>query len=104
MPPVRLGLRPYGMRDNLMLSEDDPWGWPISEYEEGLTLRPGLRIWPTTSWKARPLCRRDVDSLHFQEQAGTESVLAQRVTTRAKALDHERFVLRAAAGPVHHSG
>ena len=25
------------------LSEDDPWGWPISEYEEMLTLQPGLR-------------------------------------------------------------
>lgn len=50
MPPVRLGLRPYGTRDGLLLSEDDPWGWPVSEYEEGLTLRPDCAISLATSW------------------------------------------------------
>jgi hypothetical protein len=28
--------------DTLALAEDDPWGWPVTEYEEALTLRPGL--------------------------------------------------------------
>src|SRR5947209_11883862 len=43
MPPPRLVRRPYGDFDPLLLSEDDPWGWPVAEYEEALTLRPGLQ-------------------------------------------------------------
>src|SRR5262249_48419851 len=42
MQPVRLGRKPYGTWDTLPLAEDDPWGWPISEYEENLLLHPGL--------------------------------------------------------------
>jgi hypothetical protein len=38
MPPVRLALRPYGTRDGLAFADDDPWGWPITEIEETLTL------------------------------------------------------------------
>jgi hypothetical protein len=42
MPPVRLLRKPYGSWDMGLFSEDDPWGWPVTEYEEELTLRPGL--------------------------------------------------------------
>src|SRR5689334_23277777 len=42
MPPPRLVCKPYGCADPIPLAEDDPWGWPITEYEEALQLRPGL--------------------------------------------------------------
>jgi hypothetical protein len=42
MPPPRLGRKAYGELDPLLFAEDDPWGWHVTEYEEGLELRPGL--------------------------------------------------------------
>ncbi len=42
MPPPRLGCRAYGEVDSLLFSEDDPWGWHVTEYEELLELQPGL--------------------------------------------------------------
>jgi hypothetical protein len=42
MPPPYLVRKPYGGSDLNLLRDDDPWGWPITEYEEALTLRPGL--------------------------------------------------------------
>jgi hypothetical protein len=42
MPPPRLLRKPYGTFDLNFFAADDPWGWPITEYEEALTLRPGL--------------------------------------------------------------
>src|SRR5262245_61855048 len=43
LPPVRLLRKPYGSWDPVPLNPDDPYGWPVTEYEEELTLRPGLR-------------------------------------------------------------
>ena len=42
MPPPRLGQTPYGTLDLELFSEDDPFGWPISEIEEEYELKPGL--------------------------------------------------------------
>ncbi len=42
MPPVRLGCRPYGGKLDGIFSEDDPVGFPITEFEEAFELRPGL--------------------------------------------------------------
>src|SRR5260370_24401191 len=41
MPPPRLLFKPYGNAPCLF-EEDDPWAWPITEYEESFWLRPGL--------------------------------------------------------------
>src|SRR5437867_648250 len=58
MGPVRVGRKPYGTWDPVPLAEDDPWGWPVSEYEEELTLRPGLRaIAGQLLEKLHALCR-----------------------------------------------
>jgi hypothetical protein len=43
MPPPRFALKAYGTRDFMELVSDDPFGWPITEYEEAFYLRPGLR-------------------------------------------------------------
>lgn len=42
MPPVRLLRKPYGADDPILPHESDPCGWPVTEYEEALTIRPGL--------------------------------------------------------------
>src|SRR5258708_7408755 len=42
MPPPRLIRKPYGTVNPMLFAEDDPWGWPITEYEEAFMLRPGL--------------------------------------------------------------
>jgi hypothetical protein len=42
MPPAHLGRRPYGTGNPFLLSEDDPWGWAVTEYQEIQQIRPGL--------------------------------------------------------------
>jgi hypothetical protein len=42
MPAPRLIRKPYGEFVGRLFSEEDPWGWPVSEYEEAFELRPGL--------------------------------------------------------------
>jgi hypothetical protein len=42
MPPPRLGRKPYGDRTALPFSDDDPYGWAVTEIEEEYELQPGL--------------------------------------------------------------
>lgn len=42
MPPPRFGTKPYGTADPFYELNRDPFGWPVSEYEEALQVRPGL--------------------------------------------------------------
>ncbi|HEX9077789.1 MAG TPA: M28 family peptidase [Anaerolineae bacterium] len=42
MPPPRLGRGPYGTVDQALFSEDDAYGWRISEVEQEYELKPGL--------------------------------------------------------------
>ncbi len=43
MPPPRLGRGPYGSEDPGLFEPDDPWGWYVSEYQEALQLREGMK-------------------------------------------------------------
>ncbi len=43
MPPVRVGCRPYGGKPDGFFREENPWGFPVTEFEEALELRPGLQ-------------------------------------------------------------
>ncbi|MCX6320720.1 MAG: M28 family peptidase [Bacteroidia bacterium] len=42
MPPPLPGYKPYGKPDHLILSENDPFGWKITEMEEEYELKPGI--------------------------------------------------------------
>jgi len=42
VPPPREVYKPYQDYKVNELDEDDPWGWPVSEWEEARQLRPGL--------------------------------------------------------------
>ena len=44
MPPPLLGRKPYGSVEPGLFSDDDPFGWHVSEYEEALELQPGLSL------------------------------------------------------------
>jgi hypothetical protein len=41
-PPPRLVRKPYGTPHPSEFATVDPHGWPVTEYEEALELRPGL--------------------------------------------------------------
>jgi len=43
MPAPRMGQKPLGEPDPLLVRRDDPLGWPITEYEEAFELQPGLQ-------------------------------------------------------------
>ncbi len=94
MQPVRLARKPYGTWDSMALADDDPWGWPITEYDEALMLRPGLReLAKHLLAKLVPLCRQDcahdISEFKLHENAYWPAELAGR----SKSLTHERFVL-----------
>ena len=44
MPPPRFGWNPYAPEppDPQLFSDEDPWGWYVSEYEEANAFQPGL--------------------------------------------------------------
>jgi hypothetical protein len=42
MPPPRLGCKSYGSADDVLFSEEVPWGWHVTEFEEAFELKPGL--------------------------------------------------------------
>jgi hypothetical protein len=42
MPPLRLGLKPYGITTTEQFREEDPFGWVVNEYEEMFEVRSGL--------------------------------------------------------------
>jgi hypothetical protein len=42
MPPPLVGCKPYGKPDYGLFSEDDPFGWKITEFEEEYELKPGI--------------------------------------------------------------
>lgn len=42
MPSPKVGLSPYGDIDYLTFSDDDDFGWKISEMEEEMELKPGM--------------------------------------------------------------
>ena len=65
MPPVRLLRKPYGSWDPILPDESDTWGWPVTEYEEALTIRPGLhdiarRLGDTLAQLATSKCSAEV--------------------------------------------
>ncbi len=94
MPPARLVRRPYGTLDTVALADDDPWGWPITEYDEALVLRPGLLdIARHIVAHLVPLCRGDTSHGIAQHKLRDNPYWPDELARRSHALSHERFVL-----------
>lgn len=53
--------KPYGTIDDALFSDDDLWGWPITEYEDAFLLRPGMEQ------VARPIIHRLLALLRYGE-------------------------------------
>jgi len=93
MPPPWLGRKPYGPVDDSLFSEDDLFGWNITEYEEALEMKPGLEklahqlagalIHLGTGTHAHGIARAKLLNNPFWPET-----LAQK----AGSLPHERFV------------
>ncbi len=97
MPPPRLGVKPTGQIDPTVDMENDPLGWPVSEWEEELELKPGL------SFVARQIID-DVRRLYQGQRppnlAGPQDqnlrdnpAWPKHLAERAPSLSHERFSL-----------
>jgi len=92
MPPPRSVRKPYGEPNPPSLDPADPHGWPVTEYEEGLELRPGLHQ------VARPLLRTLV-GLAAGDPGESVAALARGSPAwpsdlaEAGELAHERYVL-----------
>jgi hypothetical protein len=95
MPPVRLVRKPYGAYDPIPLAEDDPWGWPIPEYEEALALRPGLcTIASAVLGHLTRLCRGETEGDElFKYKLRDNPYWPKELATHAQCLEHERLVL-----------
>src|SRR3989442_1460905 len=94
MGPIHVLRKPYGCWDPVPLDEDDPFGWPISEYEEALSLRPGLReIARQLVHRLERLCRGHDDHGFGEYKLTDNPYWPPELARRAAALKHERFVL-----------
>lgn len=94
MPPPRLGCCPYTRRNTGFFAEEDPWGWPVTEYEEAFQLVPGLQsvaqqIMGTLMHLARGEPAHGISRNKLIDNPYWPEELAQR----AGSLAHERFVL-----------
>lgn len=93
VPPPRIGGKPYDGYDPPFFDEKDPYGWPVSEYEERLQLAPGLHH------IAEVVVRALHDLGHGRPVYGlSRGKLADNVAwppelaARAGQLPHERYV------------
>ena len=94
MPPPRLARSPYGAAVASPLSEDDPWGWRVSEHEEADELRPGLeqvarQVVPALA----KLCRGESSHGIARSKLQGNVYWPEELADRAGSLGHERFVV-----------
>jgi hypothetical protein len=96
MPSPLLGYKPYGKPDQRILSEEDLYGWKISELEEEYELKPGIehigkQIMTNITKLGKGLPQ------HFISGHGGENLInnpywPSELAARAGYLHHERFV------------
>jgi hypothetical protein len=94
MPPPRLVQKPYGTLAGLPFDEGDPWGLPVSEYEQAWELQPGLErigkgIVGTLVNLARGKHTRGIGRHKLENNPCWPPELADYCA----ALGHERFVV-----------
>jgi hypothetical protein len=93
MSPVRRGQRPYGTRDTLPLAEDDPYGWPVTEFEEQLGLEPGLRDIAHHLFNRLLPCWRGEEHGIAAHKLHDNPYWPTELSQVAGSLEHERFVV-----------
>ena len=96
MPPPRLGQSPCGAMDNVF-SEDDPYGWFVSEIEQEHELNPGLgnltqQIMRQLLELGRGLPAHHIAG-HQRRNLEDNPYWSSELAARVGHLDHERYVV-----------
>jgi hypothetical protein len=93
IPPPHEGCKPYTPRLVQALDDSDPWGWPVSEFEEEMQLRPGLHALTnhmiyTLAELAQGRPVRGLSRRKLHQNPAWPDELAEK----SPGLTHERFV------------
>jgi hypothetical protein len=95
MPAPRLAGKPYpGELVAHLFSEEDPWGWPVTEYEEAFELRPGLEH--VAGEILHSLVKLgEGDDAHgiARKKLENNPYWPVEISERAGALKHERYLI-----------
>ncbi len=96
MPSPRLGNKPYGKPDSGILSENDLFGWKITEMEEEYELKPGIehigrQIMKNIIKLGKGLPEHFISG-HGDENLRNNPYWPPELAERAGSLLHEKFV------------
>ena len=96
MPPPLLGYKPYGKPDHSIYSENDPFGWKITEMEEEYELKPGIehigqQIMSNIIKLGKGLPQHFISG-HDGENLRNNPYWPPELACRAGSLFHERYV------------
>ena len=94
MPAPQIGLSLYSRRGTSFFAKDDPWGWPVTEYEEAFQLGPGLQSIANQIMIALVRLARG-EPAHGIARANLidNPYWPRELADRAGRLGHERFVV-----------
>ncbi|MGA2488595.1 MAG: M28 family peptidase [Anaerolineales bacterium] len=96
MPAPHLGLTPYGDIEHALFSEADPFGWSISEMEEEVQIKPGLKqIAGHIMGHLLNLAKHASDSYiggHNHQNLIGNPYWPPELASRGTGLAHERYV------------
>jgi hypothetical protein len=94
MPPPRVGIHPYGDKSSGFFSEEDLWGWPVTEYEEAFELAPGMEsIGRQVLGSLVQLGRGSAAHGISKNKLIDNPCWPEELAVRAGSLAHERYVL-----------
>jgi hypothetical protein len=96
MPPPLMGRKPLGEIDRMLFSDDDPFGWYITEMEEEYELRPGIehighQVMNNIIKLGRGLTEHYIHG-HEGENLKGNPYWPSELASKAGTLAHERFV------------
>lgn len=96
MPPPLVGREPQGEIDHVLFSDDDPYGWHITEIEEEYELRPGIehaghQIMNNLIKLGKGLTEHYIHG-HGGENLKDNPYWPSEIALKAGTLSHEKYV------------
>ena len=97
MPSVRFGCNLYGQLDSTVFSDEDPYGWRISEMEEEYELKPGIEHTGKQIMEHILKLGKGLPEYHIAGHGGQNLIdnpyWPPELAEHAGKLDHERYVV-----------
>ncbi len=94
MPPVRIGCKPYRGKADGFFCEEDPVGFPVTEFEEAFELRPGLEnIAHQVLVALQHMAHGEPAERLSKNKLVNNPYWPPELARQAGALKHERFVV-----------